>query len=224
VKKIIILTASLLLSASPSKADIVSLAGLQNITAPSTVGYNFLIGTPYKQVIFAEQQGYTLTSALATDTSVIPVGSVVDSWFVATNSDASTMTVADISATFTGAVLGLVYQSNALFEPSPNYALSNFLGASGTTYNLGPDCYTCGWETFQQNTNQFIEGLGFDYASYQGSTFNGYSVYGQAGEYTRIITEHVSPAPGPLAGAGLPGLVVLLGWLVGFLSLHRKPE
>jgi hypothetical protein len=214
---------ALLLSTVRAQADIVSLAGLTTITAPGIVGFNFLGGTLNTQVIFAERQAVTLGSPLVTDTGTIAAGKIVDSWFIATN-DVLTpvMKVANLEATFNGAILGMVYLSNALFEPSPNYVLTNFLGAPGTTYNLGPNCFTCGWETFQTNTDQFAQGLGFDIASFSENTFTGHSVYGQPGEYTRLVVEHTAAVPGPIAGAGIPGLIAACGFLLALARRRRN--
>lgn len=219
------LFAAFLLSvaALPAQADIITLSGLQPIAAPSVVGFNFLVGTPYNQVIFAERQGVTLLAPLVTDSGIIPAGSVVDSWFTATNDGLTPVVIAaDLGATFNGSILGIVYQSDALFRPSPNYLTTNFLGAPGTTYNLGPDCWTCGYETFQILTDQFGSGLGFDSASFSGNTFSGHSIYGQPGDYARIIVQNVAAVPGPIAGAGVPGAALAALWLLARLRLRRR--
>src|SRR3984885_14348224 len=83
---------------------------------------------PADSVIFDEMQNITLDTPLTTDTGMIPAGTVIDSQFFAVNSvSAHTL---NSSATFNGIVLGVIY-----LDGSANWALSNFLGAPGTTYS-----------------------------------------------------------------------------------------
>jgi hypothetical protein len=68
----------------PASADIVTLNGLVQITAPSIVTGDFLIADNLPaQVIFPESKGVTLVTDLVTDTSTIPAGTAVDSYWVA---------------------------------------------------------------------------------------------------------------------------------------------
>lgn len=209
VRKLFALGILLMLSASAS-AGIVNVVGLTQITAPTvTVQSNFLSsnGLP-SQVIWAEQQGVLLLSPLVTDTGVIDAGTVVDSYFLALNTDAAFNVAAKVSATFDGLVLGLVYLEDANYSASPNYKGTDFLGAFNTVY-AERFCSACAFETFQ------IQGppdLGFDTASFTGSTASFLSNYSVPGDFARILTTH--PVPAPIAGAGFAGIVTIITLLL----------
>src|SRR5271165_1163675 len=96
-------------ASAAASAGIVSTSGLTVISPPGVVTGSYLVsdGLP-SQVIFDESQNVLLTAPLVTDTGTIAAGARVDSEFFSVNSN--TPTTADTSATFTGAVLGVVYE------------------------------------------------------------------------------------------------------------------
>ena len=89
----------------------------------------------------------TLAAPLAVDTGgPIPAGTTVNSYFFALNLfNCCQNFLANTSATFDGAVLGVIYLENSSGIMSPNFAASDFLGASNTTYQES-FCLFCGFE------------------------------------------------------------------------------
>lgn len=179
-----------------ARASVISVNNLTIISAPSTVGANFLVdqGLP-DAVIFDEMQNVTLVTALATDTGVIPAGTVVDSQFFALNG-VSTQTL-NSSATFNGSVLGVIY-----LDGSANWQTSNFLGAPGTTYSEDPNiCAKCGFEAG-------------DTVTIVGDTVFFLNTFKGPGDFARVITMAPAPTPEPaswlLLGGGLAGMGMLL--------------
>jgi hypothetical protein len=197
-------------------ADIISTTGLNIISAPSvTVQADFLINNGLApQVIWAERQGVTLAAPLGVDTgSPIAAGTAIDSYFLAFNVFSAENVLANTSITFSGSILGIIFSENANGVLSPNFAASDFLGSPGTTYNES-GCLFCGFE-LAMGTNQ---GFNFDSASITLDVANFHNLYSNPGDFARII---VDPAhvPGPIVGAGLPGLILASG---GFLALARR--
>jgi hypothetical protein len=208
-----------------ASADIISTVGLTVVTAPAVVTGDFIInsgGALPSQLIFAERKNVTLLNPLVTDTGTIPAGTIVDSYFFAVNS--SIEHFVNTSVTFDGQVLGIVYKDGlAPYGPNPgpfnpNFALTNFLGAIGTTYTPldGPNCYTvCGFEVTPSPD--------MDTASFAGNIAFFHNDYSSPGDFARIITaDPPAPVPGPIAGAGLPGLILASGGLLGWWRRRQK--
>jgi hypothetical protein len=207
-----------------ASADIISTTGLTVVSAPSVVTGSFIInsgGALPSQLIFAEKQSFTLLNPLVTDTGTIAAGTIVDSYFFAVNSNIEY--VVNTSVTFSTPVLGIIYKDG--LDPydlnpgpfNPNFALSNFLGAVGTTYSLdGPSCGTfCGFEV--------IPSPDMDTASFVGNTAFFHNDYSIPGDFARIITtDPPAPVPGPIVGAGLPGLMLAGGGLLGWWRRRHK--
>jgi len=201
-------------------ADIISTVGLTVVTAPPLVTADFIVNQgplAPRQIIFPEQQGVMLVNPLVTDTGIIPAGTVVDSYFFALN--ANTDTVANTSVTFSAPILGITYKDGP--DPydthapiSPNFGASNFLGAPSTVYSFA-GCIFCGFEV--------ATGPDFDTASFNGNTAFFHNDYSTPGDFARIITADPSaPVPGPIAGAGLPGLLLASGGLLGWWRRRHK--
>jgi hypothetical protein len=225
--KRILLSATVLACPLPAMADttadIISTTGLTVVTAPSVVTGDFIInsgGALPSQLIFPEKQDFTLLNPLVTDTGTIAAGTIINSYFFAVNS--SVETFVNTSVTFSDPVLGIIYKDG--LDPygpnpgpfNPNFALSNFLGAVGTTYSLdGPTCGTfCGFEV--------IPSPDMDTASFLGSTAFFHNDYSSPGDFARIITADPAAVPGPIAGAGLPGLIAACGGLLGWWRRRQK--
>jgi hypothetical protein len=174
-----VLALGLAMTPQAARASIISVNNLTIISAPGTVGADFLVneGLP-DSVIFDEMQNITLDTPLTTDTGMIPAGTVIDSQFFAVNS-VSTHTL-NSSATFNGIVLGVIY-----LDGSANWALSNFLGAPGTTYSEDPNlCADCGFESG-------------DTVTIVGNTVDFHNLFSKPGDFARVITTAPTPTPEP---------------------------
>src|ERR1700730_17371118 len=203
---------------STAAADIVSTSNLFVVTAPPTVGQSFIInaGLPHQQIIFAERQGFTLLAPLVTDTGTIAAGTIVNSYFVALNTQAEDETGVNTSVTFSTPVLGMIFQENNITGiPSANFGLSDFLGATGTTYSEGL-CQFCAFE----NANQTQ--IAADSAIFNGNVASFHNDYSVPGDFARIIVDDPVAVPGPIAGAGLPGLLFAGGGLLGWWRRRQK--
>jgi hypothetical protein len=208
-----------------ASADIISTTGLTVVTAPTLVTGDFMAnsgGLLPPQLVFAEQKNVTLANPLVTDTGTIAAGVTVDSYWFAVNS--FTLTTVDTSVTFNVPVLGIIYKDGPdpyAIPPggpfNPNFAASDFLGAIGTTYALGgANCGPfCGFEV--------IPSPDMDTASFVGNTAFFHNSYSTPGDFARIITaDSPAPVPGPIAGAGLPGLILAGGGLLAWWRRRQK--
>jgi len=188
-------------ASAAANAGIVSTSGLTIISPPAVVEGSYLVsdGLP-TQVIFDERQDVVLTAPLMTDTGTIAAGTRVDSEFFSVNSN--TATTADTSATFTGAVLGVIYMDTSLTTLG---AASDFLGAPGTTYLwANGSCSLCGFEAGQ------------DSLTVSGNTVNFHNFYDNPGDFARIIVAGVpEPSTWAMLTLGFAGL--------GFLG-YRKTK
>jgi hypothetical protein len=203
-------------------ANIINTVGLTEVTAPSLVTGDFIVNQGLlapPQIIFYERQQVLLNAPLIMDTGIIAAGTLVNSYFLALNSN--TDTHVNTSVTFDQPVLGITFSD--VFDPynhpnagiNPLFLSSNFLGAQNTTYSL-TSCTFCGFEVETRPD--------FDTASFAGSTASFQNFYSNPGDFARIITAaapvHV---PGPIVGAGLPGLILASGGLLGWWR-RRKPS
>ena len=198
-------------------ADIIRTVGLTVVSPPPIVEDSFLeiLGSP-PQVIWAEQKSVMLVSPLVTDTGTIPAETLIDSYFVAFN-QFNVGPTANASVQFDVPVVGVIFADLLSGFPNPNFGLSDFLSSPGTSY-LESTCFLCGFE-YLPGTPDFTADTAFP----QGTTVSFAVTYSEPGDFARIITaDPPAPVPGPIAGAGLPGLILAGGGLLGWWRRRQK--
>jgi hypothetical protein len=228
MKKLALAAALAAASLTAARADIISTIGLTQVAAPALVTGNFIItdnqngGHLPAQLIFNERQGVTLLAPLVTDTGTIAAGTVVNSYFFAENTPVPGLSGVNTSVTFDFPVLGLIYLDGPNpYGPNaspfnPNFANSDFLGPVGTTYQLGGFAICGAFCGFEPPPN-----FDLDVASFSGNSAFFTNYYSTPGDFARIITLDPVAVPGPIVGAGLPGLVAAFS-LVGFYWRKRR--
>jgi len=213
-----LLLSTVMLVPMSAHADLVSVS--PNVTIitpppPAVIDGNFLYNNNLPNIaIFAERKSVTLTAPLGVDTvqgtttppcttCFIPTGTMVDSYLIEANQ--WNVITANFSATFDSPVLGIIFADRLDGYPDANFGASDFLGLPGLVYQEA-NCFQCGYELLPGTP-----GYTADIAWVTGNTANFHTTFSEPGDMARIIVRDPPPVPGPEVGAGLPGLLGLLG-------------
>lgn len=213
-----------LISLALSLVTATSHAGLISVTGPnSNIGVSAsIISAPtdvsddaaYNQAQqgFNEQQGYTLTSALAIDGGSVSAGTTVDSHMIFLNSGPGHNTTLiehfNVNWTFSGNILGVMSSYNGSLE----IASSAFLGAAGTIYP---------GSTFAARGLENLAGCNMnvnDCYGFSGNTLNLTMRVTEPGDWIRVITQSPTSVPEPTTA-----LLMSLGLAAfGFSAMRRR--
>jgi hypothetical protein len=128
---------------------------------------------------FDEAQGVLTTAAYATDSGVIPAGTLVNSHMIFLNAEDGTaaMSHVDVTWIFDGPIVGVMSDSNGNLEA----ASTSELGAPGTNYTVGPPGQVAPYPARGME--------GGDSYTFGGNTITVNMGVSQPGDWIRVITE-----------------------------------